>query len=477
MTSILSCPPEILLHFFSQFDSFADVTALAATCKRLNYLWQTAAPTIIWAIAPKCIPVFDEALMAVRATNIVKPAFESGHIPPDVGPLENLSGASTRPSLSELVQVTDLQHLVRCLQYMYFHSSESDNGNSPWTGLATIYPGDTHRVGFWFQGDTKKRDLAVEKWGENYSRATYRLFLAAAVLARAYHERFFLKSDHRTSHTSAVYEYRVDAKNDAATFGPLCTWILKTSRAEAVRRKFVPLRRQRKARWAGTHPGPAKEDEDDTSDSDEYDAYNEDEDSDDETTPNEDIYAMRELVAMMVAYELTSIRFLELHRWESKYLQYPTPLAEETTGKTRKVSVVMFGSFRLEEVTMPADIQDTKNTLLPSRRIIPTERPVQDNDPTSDMPSSSRYPYSWSIPWRLREVGENPETDSSGWPGPELALKLLSYIHKVTWNQMISPGDPHWASSIYRTFIADGSVFFRYKTLVEYGLGYLETCK
>lgn len=75
MASILSCPPEILLQVLSQFDSFADITALATTCKRLNYLWQTAAPSIIWVIAPKRIPAFDDALMAVGHLNPIRSDF------------------------------------------------------------------------------------------------------------------------------------------------------------------------------------------------------------------------------------------------------------------------------------------------------------------------------------------------------------------------------------------------------------------
>ncbi|KAH7369316.1 dihydrodipicolinate synthetase family protein [Plectosphaerella cucumerina] len=487
MASILSCPPEITLLILSQFDSFSDIVALAKTCKRLHSLWLAVPPTIIWCIAPSRIPAFDEALMAVRATNLVKPAFRNGHMPPRIDDLASLSGASTKPTLSELIQVIDLQHLVRCLQHMFYFSNDSDNGESQWTTHVNLL-GDK-RLPCWSQLDSPgKRAFIMKGWFENFSRASYRLFLAGAVLAHAYHEPYFIKRRQDDSTPlSAVYSYRVDIEKDAGTFGPLCDWIVNATRVEASRRKFVPVWRR------PMKPEPAGDDESDYEDDRRIDRFYEDLPDDDDTpdvdTSNEDIFGLWNVMAMLAAYELTRIRFYDPPKNSRPTYSHWSPhetygqnmpevwLPKKRPDELRKVTVILFGDFHLKEITMPATVEDSKNILLACRRIVPPEQPlVPAAVVTNQTPCKKSRPlYFWNIPERLWNTPLPEDLDvPHQWPAPALELKFLSHMLRVTWNEKIEPQDPNWLNSSYRDFIADGNVFHEYKYLYDYGLHYLE---
>lgn len=65
MPNILSCPPEIAAQICMHCDGLPEVRALTATCKQLHFVWKASAPSIIWAVAPRTILAFDDALMAV----------------------------------------------------------------------------------------------------------------------------------------------------------------------------------------------------------------------------------------------------------------------------------------------------------------------------------------------------------------------------------------------------------------------------
>jgi hypothetical protein len=420
-----------------------------------------------------------------RATNIVKPAFENGYMPPRIDDIASLSGTSTKPTLSELIQVMDLQHLVRCLQHMFYFSNDSDNGESPWTTHVNLLGGE--RLPHWSTLDSpEKHALIMKGWVEKFSRATYRLFLAAAVLAHAYHEPYFIerRQDDSTP-SSAVYNYRVDVQKDAATFGPLCDWIVNATRVEAARRKFLPVWRR------PLKPPTADDDESDYEDDRRSDEFY-DEPSDDEDKSNEEIFGKWNVMAMLAAYELTRIRFYDPPKNSRPAYTHWSP--HETCGQNmpevwlpkkrpddlRKVTVILFGDFHLKEITMPAAVEDSKNILLACRRIIPPEQLLAPAEVVTDQTTCDKLPpvYSWNVPHRLWNTPLPEDLDvPHQWPAPALELKLLNHILRVTWNERLEPQDPNWLNSGYRDFIADGKVFHEYKYLFEYGLGYLEPYK
>jgi hypothetical protein len=61
----LGLPPENLVGVFVRLDGWADVTALASTCRRLHSVWAANSAPIIEAIGPRYVLAFNEALVAV----------------------------------------------------------------------------------------------------------------------------------------------------------------------------------------------------------------------------------------------------------------------------------------------------------------------------------------------------------------------------------------------------------------------------
>ncbi|KAL1960280.1 hypothetical protein VTO42DRAFT_8240 [Malbranchea cinnamomea] len=57
---------------------------------------------IIWDVGRSSVVAFTDAMMVVRATEVVKEAFHAGTLPPDPFPASKLSGTAQRPSLNEL---------------------------------------------------------------------------------------------------------------------------------------------------------------------------------------------------------------------------------------------------------------------------------------------------------------------------------------------------------------------------------------
>lgn len=57
--------PEILTLILASCESFAEVIAFASTCKEVYSVWKENAPPILDRLGPRCIPAFDEALVAV----------------------------------------------------------------------------------------------------------------------------------------------------------------------------------------------------------------------------------------------------------------------------------------------------------------------------------------------------------------------------------------------------------------------------
>ena len=54
--------------------------------------------------------------MQVQATDIVKQAYQSKHLPHDPFPIEQLSGAVRKPNLQELSAISNLQHMMWCVE-------------------------------------------------------------------------------------------------------------------------------------------------------------------------------------------------------------------------------------------------------------------------------------------------------------------------------------------------------------------------
>lgn len=64
---IHSLSPELLCQVLASCDSFQQVVSLSTTCKRFYAIWTTNSSAILPYVAPRCIPGFDEALVAVSS--------------------------------------------------------------------------------------------------------------------------------------------------------------------------------------------------------------------------------------------------------------------------------------------------------------------------------------------------------------------------------------------------------------------------
>ncbi|KAF6825604.1 dihydrodipicolinate synthetase family protein [Colletotrichum plurivorum] len=431
MAGLLSCPAEIIVRILSHCHGFPDVLALVSTC--------------------------------------------SGHelgltrLPPDIGPIADLSATSHRPTISELAQVMSMQHLVRCLEHMFFYS-EVQNGTSQWTAL--LRPRPPQLIVRGGEGDDQAAlDRAMEKWKESFRRSTYRLFLAGAALARAYNEPFFRLSEDEHGHfeepptreslqrdqrclekMSTAYDYKPDDEKEAAIFEPLSSWLVGVARDEARRRPFVPY--WKRPAFLAEMPEEEEEDDDDVSDA----------------LSDPDVFAMWEVMRMVVAHKLTRVRFTKRVEPPSEQMEWLAALRPE---QTRKVSVVMFGGFQLDEVTMPARLEDLDDILLIADRVTPSAKQnSSDGGPHGLRPRTC----SWHIAQRLL-MAPPPPGRSSRFPGLTLQHQFFTYSLRVRWNRRFTDLDAGWANSPYQDFLAQARAFTEGDYGDEnYGLEFLERC-
>ncbi|KAM0279314.1 hypothetical protein ACHAQH_004661 [Verticillium albo-atrum] len=436
-----------------------------------------AAPHLIWSVGQKDIPAFEDALMAVRATNFVRPAFEAGELPPRLGPMADLTGNSRKPTPAELTQVMQMQHVAKCLEHMFFYSHRLIFGKSMWTGL--VHPSDPdHIVGADFGQDKAERARLLLSWKESFRRATYRLFLTAAALAHAYHEPFFrsfeqgagyfaepatresMKKDEAYLGKFAVFNYEHLADKDAEVFEPVSSWIVEAARTEGSRRNFIPF--WKRPAYLAQMSEEEEEEEDDI-----------------EATTGPltdlDIFPLWELMRMWTAHELAQIRLKSGTDTDSPSTEFLDAL---DSSRKRKTSVVLFGTFQLTELTMPARIEDTEHMLILATPVKPpgTEDHKGSADPTHHgHPSNGPpRPFSWDVSDRLRRI-PLPSDRSDGDPGPGLGCKFFSHIIKTQWGRKFTNMDVEWANAPVHEYIAGAEAFAEGDDGREaYGLRFLE---
>lgn len=345
---------------------------------------------------------------------------------------------------------------------MYFNSSV-DNAESPWTTL--VEP----RTPRWQVAGTDKAAAAqtMARWEERFRRATYRLFLAGAVLAHAYHEPLFrLTKGLRQRPDSSLYRHELDDEEDSATFDALSSWIVKESKKEAARREFLAY--WRRPYWLAQ----VEEDEEE---------FDHDGNSDSMTDP--DIYAVWELMSMVSAYELTRIRYAKVSRSISpgslENSAWTKWLPAQPPDRIRKASVVMFGDFQLHEVSMPTKVEDTTDILLVAHRITPLDEPVkkaEENGQPERPADETPRPFSWDVYLKLGAT-PLPSDRSERFPGPALELKFFTHSLSKRWNLKFTDEDKEWGCSPYREFLADAEVFVEGHDWEEsYGFYFLVSC-
>ncbi|PVH71568.1 hypothetical protein DL98DRAFT_520986 [Cadophora sp. DSE1049] len=310
--------------------------------------------------------------MAVRATAIVLQASQANSPPPAFPSVYALSGKAQKPTVAELKEVLNMQHLVRCVEYMYFNSTRDNDTLFGGCMLPSEFRRETHY------------DDDEEAWKDRFYRAMYQLLLAGPVLARAYNapfwgakkagnERFlehctrdmpggngmldemttggrFNQEDGEYARRFPVYNYDVTDYSMVgkwregeyeSLFGPFAKWLVDEGNA-----------RERR------NPEPESGDREDESSQ-----YS-------EVTNNRG--AVQDLMCLLVGYEHLLCKFTNVDVNGNGNNGYgfgrftdPSSILP-SQWKKREVTIVLFGVFRVEEVTMPSEIENTVDMLLPT---------------------------------------------------------------------------------------------------------------
>jgi hypothetical protein len=236
--------------------------------------------------------------------------------------------------------VMDMQHLVRCIEYMFFYST---------VGTSTLFGGCM------LPSELRSRrygEKEIENWKDRFYRAMYRMLLAGAVLARPYMEPFFQAQDQENDPTIfdvnhlrrfSVYNFDVLDESDTGkwrnseyenAFGPLASWVVEDGKARGIRNS-LPV--NSRIKWC---------------------------------TDSGELGSVHELMCMLTAYEHLACKFSP----------YDQAIEAGNIQGFRKVSIVLFGDFHVKEVRVPVRIEETKDTLL-----VATSNPLLKNSEGKDL--------------------------------------------------------------------------------------------
>ena len=113
-----------------------------------------------------------------------------------------LSGNSKLPDLAELKEVLNIQHLVRCIEYIYYNSQYPKHyeNNLFYDIEREKYPVARRRLpDFLKENILGAEKVTIDSFRDSFFRAMYRLLLAGAVLTRAYRAPFFQAREERNA--------------------------------------------------------------------------------------------------------------------------------------------------------------------------------------------------------------------------------------------------------------------------------------
>ncbi|KAH7629974.1 hypothetical protein B0T09DRAFT_399664 [Sordaria sp. MPI-SDFR-AT-0083] len=172
MTALTSAPVEIILYILQSCDSFTELRH----------------------VAPKVMPAFDWALLAVRATALVHDTHHQGRLAPQTKP-EDLTDESQKPSLQELDSVFGLHHFVRCVELRYCHNHLTINKAFATEQAQNLWPEDRKPPPPINDNAPEDPGEGMRVWRERFHIAAYMSLLMGAVFARAYNAPFYPKEE------------------------------------------------------------------------------------------------------------------------------------------------------------------------------------------------------------------------------------------------------------------------------------------
>ncbi|KAF3084065.1 hypothetical protein TWF102_000499 [Orbilia oligospora] len=235
-TLILDLPTEVMIGIIRSCGSFKQALALISTCKQLRLLWETFSTSMVSYIGWNAIPAFDDALMAVRATehaavyythlvHVAKGLATISPPPPSRVSINTLiSGGAAKASIYEAKKVLELKLFVDYSLYLSHHPSTATH-LACLTQKSTSIPLPTeceHRQGERERVDRGGRSAAStstedgshesdEGGGDHgYTEeechlealvygGMYNFFTISAILTNRYYEPFFTRNQIATS--------------------------------------------------------------------------------------------------------------------------------------------------------------------------------------------------------------------------------------------------------------------------------------
>ncbi|KAK3296409.1 uncharacterized protein B0H64DRAFT_360747 [Chaetomium fimeti] len=430
--------PEIIILVFQSSSAVGDGLSLASTCKFLASVWRMHTAAILYRLLEAKTPAFNQALLAVRATNLVCDACRANKSPPRPFPLHELGVQVRKPDIGELKQVQDLQHLARCVEHMHFRGNHHDQ---------------MHRLDDYDLPEEEGIRLVYR-----FHCAMYRVLFAGAVLAQAYLEPLFLapcqapprllhrlttlrvdeeqdldgltQQDIEYLERFPVYNLEAGQERWEPAFGALATWLLDDM--ESTFTKVEPPRSS--IRFQGMRA--------------------------------EELGRLQEVTFFLAAYHLITDKLFNKDRCNpdaDDLDMVPPPFP----GRVRKVPVVMFGIFRPEEVSMPESVEDSSSCYLVNEPLMPKEQetltPVNQDRQALDCPSPWAADVWWALDILHRQSGR-PNL-RNGRPSPTPPLRFIEFILAQFFNQRFQDGlfdeeSPHDHMQDYQLgFLSDPGLF------------------
>ncbi|KAK4043228.1 hypothetical protein C8A01DRAFT_32717 [Parachaetomium inaequale] len=170
-----SGPAEIIIHILQYCDSTRDLLALVSTCRHVYDVWQANIAVALWPVCLRDIPHIQDAVTAVRMTQLVVDAERRGELPPTRISPDQLQHRP-QPTLAELRAAFGFRRLSHAM-------AESFCEHTNW------YPSDRHAP------DPEEPGRCPE-WIARVDQAVFRVLIISAALAGAYQEPLFKAREH-----------------------------------------------------------------------------------------------------------------------------------------------------------------------------------------------------------------------------------------------------------------------------------------
>lgn len=375
----------------------------------------------------------------------------------------SLSGKSKLPNVAELKEVLNMQHLVRCIEYMYFHSTLSHATYEDTLFDGGRYPPAQRQSEMVQEESPGVQNTKLDSFRNYFYRAMYRLLLAGAVLARVYmaplfQEReqggkgvFFMRfgteygtmywdetigdsEDTYPTEADIAYLRQFPVYNfDVADSSEIGQW--RNREHETCFGEF--------ASWI-IGDGRAREEADPQSPEDVEPEWAE---------SRADIGAVRELMLLLVAYDHFNVQFENDLRKRSR----GGPYMQKAGNRT--VTIVRFGYFQVEEITMPAAVEDLTDTYL-----------YAEYHPALEGSAGEDVPYQFDVWYAMRVLEENMRDSGVMYnrenPGPPPMLELWHFALRRYLNLEFKSGAfwrprsiSAYSESIWYKEVGGGDIF------------------